>query len=789
MTLLPATSIKHKLTLVVMLTTVVALLAAAVQFIANDVRDYHRRVLADLAILARVVGENCTSPLEFGVTNVATETLAALAAKPHVLAAAVYVPSGPLFASYTAKGRAVNIPSHGPPPERHALFDSRGVLSQPIYNKNGEQVGSIYLEFESVEMWRRVEQDCAVVAGMLLISGLIAWLITTWSQRFITKPILALAQVANAVSEKSDYSVRAVKETEDEIGFLIDCFNGMLSRIQRHDKVLRDMNEQLAASQQRALAATEAKSQFLANMSHELRTPLNAIIGYSEMVQEELEDANQTRFIPDLQKIHAAARHQLSLINDILDLSKIEAGKMTLFLEAFDIARMVQDVVTTIQPLVAKNNNRLVVECPETLGTMRADQTKVRQVLFNLLSNATKFTEQGQIRLEVRRTGSSSANGQEDASAADTLVPAAAPGTAPANSRPTVSFTVSDTGIGMNPEQVGRLFQAFVQAENSATRKHGGTGLGLAISKKFCQMMGGDLIAESELGKGSTFTVRLPLEVCESPAVSRAEAPGTSGASSAGSARSRSDILVIDDEPAARDLVQRVLTKEGYRVATAASGSEGLALARQLQPDAITLDVMMDGMDGWAVLSALKAEPLTANIPVVMLTVVDEKNLGFALGASDYLIKPIEWDRLIAVLEKSRRHHVGPQVLVIEDDPDTREMLRRAAEKQGFTVIEAQNGRVGLERVAAQVPGIILLDLLMPEMDGFTFMEQLRHRPDCRLVPVIVVTAKDLTADDRRRLNGHVIQIVQKGGCSPRELLDEISRLLAGVNDDVAKDI
>jgi signal transduction histidine kinase/CheY-like chemotaxis protein len=788
MILLRATSIKHKLTLVVMLTTAVALLAAAVQFIANDVRDYRRRVLADLAILARVVGENCTSPLEFGVTNVATETLGALAAKPHVLAAAVYLPNGPLFASYTAKGRSVNIPSHGPPPERHGLFDSRGGVSQPIHNKNGEQVGSIYLEFESVEMWRRVEQDCAVVAGMLLISGLIAWLITTWSQRFITKPILALAQVANAVSEKSDYSVRAVKETEDEIGFLIDCFNGMLSRIQRHDKVLREMNEQLATSQQRALAATQAKSQFLANMSHELRTPLNAIIGYSEMVQEELEDANQTRFIPDLQKIHAAAKHQLSLINDILDLSKIEAGKMTVFLETFDIARMVQDVVTTIQPLVTKNNNRLVLDCPETLGAMRADQTKVRQVLFNLLSNATKFTDQGVIRLEVRRTSSSpSGNGQEHATAETQPPPAAS--SPSANPRPAVTFTVSDTGIGMNPEQVGRLFQAFMQAENSATRKHGGTGLGLAISKKFCQMMDGDLTAESELGKGSTFTVRLPLEVRDPSAPSRTEAPEGSAASSTGGPRPRSDILVIDDEPAARDLVQRVLTKEGYRVATASSGSEGLALALQLQPDAITLDVMMDGMDGWAVLSALKAEPLTADIPVVMLTVVDEKNLGFALGASDYLIKPIEWDRLIAVLEKSRRHHVEPQVLVVEDDADTREMLRRAAEKQGFTVIEAENGRVGLERVAAQVPGIILLDLLMPEMDGFAFMEQLRHRPDCRLVPIIVVTAKDLTPDDRRRLNGHVIQVVQKGGCSTRELLDEISRLLASVNDDVAKDI
>ena len=249
-----------------------------------------------------------------------------------------------------------------------------------------------------------------------------------------------------------------------------------------------------------------------------------------------------------------------------------------------------------------------------------------------------------------------------------------------------------------------------------------------------------------------------------------------------------SAILVIDDEPAARDLLQRVLTKEGYVVETAASGREGLALARQLKPAAITLDVMMPGMDGWAVLTVLKADPLTADIPVIMVTVVDDKNLGFALGAADYLIKPIEWERLIAVVEKHRRHMVGSQILVVEDDPETREIFRRAAEKHGWEVVEAENGRVGLERVAAQVPGVILLDLMMPEMDGFTFIEELRRRPDCGHVPVIVVTAKDLTEEDRRRLNGHVIQILQKGGHSTRELLDEIRKLLSAVAE-LAKEI
>jgi len=506
-----------------MLATTVALLAAAVQFIVNDILDYRRRVLNDLAILAHIVGESCASPLEFEDAKVASRTLAALESKPHVVAAAVYTRTGHLFATFTAEGRSVAIPPEAPRVENPRFFDRRVVLCQPIFH-NEERVGSIYLDFELGELWRRIRQDCAVVAGTLVISGFIAFLITTWSQRFISKPILDLAQVANVVSEKSDYSVRAVKETEDEIGCLIGCFNGMLARIQRHDKVLREVNEQLASSQQLALAATEAKSQFLANMSHELRTPLNAIIGYSEMVQEELEEVGQVRFIPDLQKIHAAAKHQLSLINDILDLSKIEAGKMSLFLESFDIAQTVRDVVTTVQPLIAKNNNRLDVDCSEALGTLRADQTKVRQVLFNLLSNATKFTENGLIQLKASRTQADqpSGNGQGHA-----LLPGSPPSDASLtfNHQSCVTFAVHDTGIGMTREQLGRLFQAFTQAENSTTRKYGGTGLGHAISRKFCQMMGGDLTAVSELGKGSTFTARLPVEVQEAPQPSSVEAP------------------------------------------------------------------------------------------------------------------------------------------------------------------------------------------------------------------------------------------------------------------------
>jgi CheY-like chemotaxis protein len=287
------------------------------------------------------------------------------------------------------------------------------------------------------------------------------------------------------------------------------------------------------------------------------------------------------------------------------------------------------------------------------------------------------------------------------------------------------------------------------------------------------------LTVTSEPGNGSTFTIRLPVEVQATQ-----EESGMSAALGQESVPANAPaVLVIDDDPTARDLVQRALKKEGFRVELACNGQQGLELARKLKPAAITLDVMMPGMDGWAVLSALKADRELADIPVVMLTIVDDKGIGFALGAADYLTKPIDWERLISVLKKYRKDGPARQVLVVEDDSQTREMLRRALRKEGWDVAEAENGRVALERITAQVPSLILLDLMMPEMDGFEFMHELRQRADSRHVPVIVVTAKDITEEDRRRLNGHVIEILQKGAYGTEDLLREIRRLLAaGVN-------
>jgi signal transduction histidine kinase/CheY-like chemotaxis protein/ligand-binding sensor domain-containing protein len=527
-------------------------------------------------------------------------------------------------------------------------------------------------------------------------------------------------------------------------------------------RALESKNRQLEDARRAADEANKTKSQFLANMSHELRTPMNAIIGYSEMLEEEAAELNQKEFIPDLQKIHGAGKHLLGLINDILDLSKVEAGKMTLFLEEFDVGQLVEEVAATVQPLVAKNGNRLEVHCPAAIGTMRADLTKVRQTLFNLLSNASKFTEQGIVTLKVtREKRENEVNTEWDLLAPETSH---------------VVIRVADTGIGMTPEHVSKLFEVFQQADPSTTRKFGGTGLGLAISRKFCRLMGGDITVESEPGQGSVFTVTLPAQVSETPQPTETQfirkGVGTE-VNGAGPV-----VLVIDDDPTVRDLMQRSLGKDGYRVEVAADGRTGLEMARRLKPAIITLDVMMPSMDGWAVLNALKADAATADIPVVMLTIVDDKNLGFALGAADYFTKPIDWQRLSVVLQKYRRPATAQSVLIVEDDEPTREMLRRTLQKEGWQIHEAANGRLGLAQLAQGVPGLILLDLMMPEVDGFTFMKELRRLPNCAHVPVIVITAKDLTDEDRRRLNGDVARILGKNTTDREQLVAEVHQLL-----------
>ncbi len=513
---------------------------------------------------------------------------------------------------------------------------------------------------------------------------------------------------------------------------------------------LRNTEERLSAAMLAADEANHAKSDFIANMSHELRTPLSAIIGYSEMIREEMVDgAEPNELIPDLQKVEANARHLLGLINDVLDLSKIESRKMEIFAETLDVGTTMHEVASTVQTLVAKNGNTLELELPTDLGAMHSDVTKLRQILLNFLSNAAKFTENGTITLSATRI--------TNAGPVDWL-----------------SFRVRDTGIGMSPEQLTKLFQRFTQADASTTRKFGGTGLGLSISKAFGVMLGGDIAVDSEPGRGTSFTVTVPASC---PAADAGEDPSPVDDSEAAGGAPRQDkglVLVIDDDEAQRDLMCRFLAREGFGAVTASNGARGLELARTLKPKVILLDVMMPGLNGWSALSVLKADPELANIPVVMITFVRERGLARSLGAAEYVLKPVEWDRFKQVMDRFR--DTGGTVLVIDDDEQIRDRLRTALERDGWSVCEAADGLQGLDRAVKDQPAIVLLDLHMPVMDGFTFLAEFRKRPGCADTPVVVLTAGDLSLADRKRLRG-ASQILNKGDTSLVELAKELHTL------------
>ena len=491
-------------------------------------------------------------------------------------------------------------------------------------------------------------------------------------------------------------------------------------------------------ARQEADRANQAKSRFLANMSHELRTPLNAIIGYSEMLQETAEDLNQIEgFSSDLKKIQGAGKSLLGLINDVLDLSKIEAGKMDLFLETFELNSLLNEIVATINPLVEKRANTLTVAFDDKLSSIHTDLVKLRQMLLNLMSNAVKFTEKGLINLEVKRDGE------------------------------WVTFCVVDNGIGMTVEQRKKLFVPFTQGDSSVTRRYGGTGLGLAITQKFVQMLGGTIWAESEFGHGSTFVLSLPLITKITPTKVTTET----------SQKKDGIILVIDDDAVIRELFQEKLSELGYAVAVAVDGKQGIELADKLRPDCVLLDINMPELDGWQILAMLKANSLLAPIPVIMMSVSNDN--FYAKDAIDCLDKTIIHSQLPTLLKK---HSIGEQsdsvVMVVDDDKRLRKLLCILLEKKGLQVLTAENGQVALNILKHKKPALILLDLNMPVMDGFELLKHLQNHEQWRTIPVVVITSQELSKEELELLNQHVETIFSKEKFQREDLISHIEQLV-----------
>lgn len=652
-------SIKRKLTLITMLTSSLALILSSASFLIYDLVSFRHLLSQDLMTQAEIIGYNSAGAMEFKDEPAATATLSALTAKEDIVSAVLYKPDGKIFAHYI-RGNT-NLPANLPADWQEQGYRFEGGYLEVFHDVtlNGERLGTLFLQSDLRQWSERAKRYANILIVFVLVSGLFAFFVSSKLQGLISRPILHLEDTMRMVSANKNYAVRAVKSYGDEIGRLIDGFNTMLSEIQQRDTALRSTNgelktrtqeleeeishrkqtqEELLNAKHAAEEANRAKSTFLANMSHELRTPLNAIIGYSEMLEEETRDSGKVENVQDLKKIQAAGKHLLSLINDVLDLSKIEAGKMGLHLETFDVAQVIEEIVTTLQPAAAKNANAIHVRLADNVSVIKADITKVRQILFNLLSNACKFTDHGTVTVDVDQIK--------------------------VEARDWIQFRVSDTGIGISEKQKENLFQEFAQADASIARKYGGTGLGLAITHRFVQLMKGRINVESEAGRGAIFTVQLPTQVVMETTES-APSEGTSDISFPESKIDLNTILVIDDDPSVRDLMTRFLSKLDFKVVSAANGEEGFRLAKQIRPLLITLDVVMPECDGWTVLNRLKSDSQLAEIPVIMVTIVDNEAKGIDLGAANYLIKPVERDRLADLVEK---HRIARTSTVMEAD-------------------------------------------------------------------------------------------------------------------------
>ncbi|MEC7859634.1 MAG: response regulator, partial [Pseudomonadota bacterium] len=586
------------------------------------------------------------------------------------------------------------------------------------------------LEMDSVRKdraERRKQRDEVIIKKMSVLSDKLEGDAKTLIQKDVQNMRKLVNETSDEKAEEASVEMMelAFSRMSDEVNALIDL-----------------KTKEMATARDEAREASSAKSRFFANMSHELRTPLNAIIGYSEMLLEDCEDLGNDEMVPDLKRITNSSKHLLSLINNVLDLSKIEAGKMDMYFTPFNIDTMIETIKDVSGPLASKNNNEFIIK-NNVKGEMTSDETKLRQCIVNFLSNAFKFTENGQVALVI---GSKTIDKKEY-----------------------VNFDIKDTGIGMTEDQLGKLFDTYTQAERSTSAKYGGTGLGLSISKHFAEMMGGGVEVSSKVGEGSTFSIFVPRvsldeeqieeEDFENPEIQKGD----------------EYILLVDDDKATHDVVKRAIKKEGHTVFSCFDGDEGIEQARKVEPKLILLDVLMPGRDGWSVLKELKKDKKLKNIPVVITSVLNEESLASSLGADDYMKKPIDRTFFLNIVKRYITEK-DQKVLIVDDDENTRDLLNKILNNEGYLSIDAKNGEDALERVKEK-PDLIVLDLDMPKMDGFEFIE--RTQEDGIKIPIVVFSGKDITAVEEKMLSKFTEGIVKKES-KVQTLVNEVNQILKG---------
>jgi CheY-like chemotaxis protein/HAMP domain-containing protein len=534
-----------------------------------------------------------------------------------------------------------------------------------------------------------------------------------------------------------------LRESNQELQAQQEELEAQAEELRKQSEELLGQNVELEQQRLSLEEGSRLKSQFLSNMSHELRTPLNSVMALSRVLMMQASTKLSADEVNYLEIIERNGKNLLTLINDILDLSKIEAGRMDVHPKPFSLRMTLENIIESITPLAGEKQIEIVQEIPEDLPPLESDEIRVSQILQNLVANAVKFTDAGSVTVSVERE------------------------------QQKISVRIADTGIGIAENDLPYIFDEFRQVDGTSARRHEGSGLGLAIARKAARMLGGEIAVTSAPTVGSTFTLTLPVAwQGTAPVYEPIAIRQTSAAKS-----KRKTILVVDDEPEVAAMISRYLLQEGYNALTATSGAEALELAARELPFAITLDIIMPDMDGWEVLQGLKKAPETKEIPVIIVSISEDKETGFALGAVGYVTKPVSKKQLVSEIEKIGKPCVR-SVMIVDDSEMDRQQIRRILEEEGLKPIVAEDGAVCLELIKREIPDVLVLDLMMPELDGFAVLEKIRSHPATRDLPVIVVTAKDLTVEDRKKLSGNVFSVLEKNAAKSVTLLAEIKRIL-----------